>query len=455
MAKTVKTGLMNQLNSIRETASDEFKRQVPEVRENMGIEEYGLPILNYSIIKNEWIDALINKIVLTIFDFKMFNNPLKQLEGQAMPLGNSAENIYVNPAKGRNYNANDFQGLLQKYEADVKVQYFNINSDRQYAVTINDVILKRAFKSWDNLETMIYNLTNSLYNGAYIDEYNFTKALISNAYRNNYAVIEQIDEITDEAKAKAFTYMARRYFLDFQSPSSNYNAWSKVGGYGRPIVTWTEPDRICFIIKNEYRAYLDVNVLASAFNIDKAELLGRIITVDNFDIYNDEGVKEFDGSNIVGMIADLSWFKIMPQDFYMDLPFRNPNNRSIQYYLNVIKTYNFSLFANAVIFATEAPSVPATGLTFDASSPNEITKEQASVFKMNVTPVNTTDTLQVTSIQASDDSSNITSQFTISYNQEKKEITITPQSSVAKASVKIAVSCGGASTEKTVTIAGV
>lgn len=450
----VKKGLMNTLNEVRSTASNEFQKAVPEIRANMGIEEYGMPILNYAVVKNEWIDALINKIVLTIFENKMFNNPLKQLEGQAMPLGYSAENIYVNPAQGRNYNANDFQGLLQKYEADVKVQYFNINSDRQYPVTVNDVLLKRAFKSWDNLEQFIYNLTNSLYNGAYIDEYRYTKALVSNAYKNNYAVIEQVDDLTTEEKAKVFTSLARQYFLNFQSPSSAYNAWQKVGGYGRAITTWTDPDRVCFIIRNDYRSYLDVNVLASAFNIDKADLLGRIINVDNFDEYDDNGNKVFDGSNIIGMIADLSWFKINTQDFYMDMPFRNPNNRSIQYYLNVIKSYNFSLFANAVIFATELPEVPATAISFADDSATEITKETATTFKMNVTPVNTTDTLAVTTIKATDDQSDQKSNFDIVYDQTAKTITLTAKSTLAKASVAVTVSCGGASTQKTITIAG-
>src|SRR5699024_1594115 len=115
--------------------------------------------------------------------------------------------------------------------------------------------------------------------------------------------IEKIDDITDEAKAKTFVALARQYFLDFQSPSSRFNAWEKCGGYGKPITTWTDPDRICFIIQNKYRSYLDVNVLASAFNMDKTELLGKIITVPDFDIYDDEGVKVFDGSNIIGLMA--------------------------------------------------------------------------------------------------------------------------------------------------------
>ena len=98
--------------------------------------------------------------------------------------------------------------------------------------------------------------------------------------------------------------------------------------------------------------------------MDKTTLLGNIITVDNFDVYDDEGIKIFDGSSIVGMLADKSWFRIKRQDMFMD-SFYNPNNRSIQYYLNLIKMYNFSLFANGVIFATSLPEdVPYTSLSY-------------------------------------------------------------------------------------------
>ena len=67
------------------------------------------------------------------------------------------------------------------------------------------------------------------------------------------------------------------------------------------------------------------------------------------------------------MIADKSWFRIKRQDMFMD-SFYNANNRSIQYYLNVVKMYNFSLFANGVIFATALPSVPYTSLSYGSTT---------------------------------------------------------------------------------------
>ena len=146
-------------------------------------------------------------------------------------------------------------------------------------------------------------------------------------------------------------------------PSTQYNAWAKVGGAGKPITTWSDPEDIVILIRNDVRAYMDVTVLANAFQIDKATLLGNIYAVDNFDVYDDEGNKIFDGSNIFGMIADRNWFKIRPIDQFMENGY-NANNRAMQYFLNNIKMYEFSLFANAKVFATAEATVNPTAIQF-------------------------------------------------------------------------------------------
>ena len=182
--------------------------------------------------------------------------------------------------------------------------------------------------------------------------------------------------------------------MNFQLPSTKYNAWAKNGGEGKPITTWTRPEDIVLIIRNDVRAKIDVQSLASAFNLSYADFMGNVITVDDFDVYDDEGTKVFDGSAIVGGIFDKSWFKIKTKDMYME-SFVNPNNRTIQYYLNVIRMYNMSLFANGVIFATSEPSVEATALEFIETS---ATVEAGESIKLHVktTPFTANPTLTYT-----------------------------------------------------------
>ena len=389
--------LVTSLNRIREVASTIYHQYIPELTSDSDIGKLAQPVLSVPEVYNEFCSALINRIVYTQYLAKAFRNPFVVLEGDALPLGYAGQEIYTNPAKGRVYNAEDFAGLLIKYEADVKVQYTHINVDVQYPVTFSRQQLKKAFTSWGDLESFIENLSNSLYNGMYIDEYNATKQLISGAFKDNIAQYVTVSAVSSEATAKAFVTKARELFLNFQTPSSSYNSWAKIGGAGKPVVTWSNPEDIVFIVRNDIRAYMDVNVLASAFNMDKAELLGNILTINDFDIYAEDGTKIYDGSGILGMIADKAWFRIRRQDSWMD-EFYNPNNRSIQYYLNNVKMYNASLFANGVVIATSAPTVASTAIEFVETTAQATCAEGAKKkLHINVTPFQANDTITFSS----------------------------------------------------------
>lgn len=390
-------GLRTSLNAIREISSEIYHRYIPMVDENTSIEEFAKPIFDQNVpeIYNEFVGNLINRIVYTQMETKELTNPLRDLEGQPMPLGEVGQEIYVNPAKGRRFNPRDFAGILQMYEADVKVQYLTKNMDVQYPLTIIRTSLKKAFVSWGDLEKFITTLTNSLYNGLHNDEYNWTKMLIGSAYSSNSAVMELVQNPTTKELAETFVKKARKLFLDFQQNDDSYNAWHKVGGSGRPILTRTNAEDIIMIIRSDVSAELDVDVLAKSFNIDKTTLLGRIYTVKNFDVYDydeyDNKYQVFDGSKIVGMICDKRWFKIKPQEQYLDWD-KNPNNRSMQYFLNCIKMYEYSLFANCVIFATEVPTIQATAINFKRSSYN-MAPNASKYLTVDFTPANATNTV--------------------------------------------------------------
>ena len=367
----ISEGLRESLNQIRQTSIENntlYAKQVDEISPNSDISVISAPLLDNPDLMNEFLNVLIKRIVYTqLVNYKLFNNPLAFLEGDQMPLGAIGQEIFINPAKGRKFDVNDFAGLLAKYESDVKVQYMHLNSDVQYPVTITRAKLKNAFVSWANLESFIDGITQSLYNGCYIDRYNFTKGLIASSYRDNNVRVNVISEPNTEDLAKEFLTKARTMYLNFKEPTSDYNAWEQVGGYGKAVLTWTDLNDIVFFIRNDIGAYLDVNVLAQAFNIDKAKLLGRVVYIKDFTERDKEGNVIVDGSNIVAMMADKRWFRIKNQELTMD-EFYNANNRTWQMYLNDVNMYQYSLFCNAVVFATQAPQVTITGLEFAESA---------------------------------------------------------------------------------------
>ena len=354
------SGLATALNAMREMSVKNgsiYHQYVPVVTESTTIGEFGAPILDSQnlAVLNDFV-GLLKKVVYTAVYNKTFNNPLTELEGDRMPLGQFIEDVYVNPAKARGFDVNDFAGLLQKYEAEVATQYLSVNSDLQYCVTITREKIRNAFTSWDNLESLVAGMVNSLYNGAYATRFNQTKGLPLAAFKGGAVKYEVITNPTTEATAKALVRKMRADYTKMQIPSTAYNAWQDVKGEGAfALKTWSAPEDIVVLISADVEALIDVDVLAAAFNMSKADFLGRVIVVDDFSQYTDDGQVAVDGSMIKAMICDRAWFKIKTQDFALD-EFYNANNRTWQYYLNDVRMVNYSLFANAKIYTTEEPT---------------------------------------------------------------------------------------------------
>lgn len=396
-------GLSTALNEIRETLiqSDTlYQDQIPLVNHYTSSQVYGQSLLALpSDMRNKFIQSLVNRIAYTKFMMDYFKNPLQELEGDELPLGAIGQEVYINPARGRIYDINDFAGLLVKYESDVKTEYNEINFDVQYPVTIIRKELEKAFVSWGDFESFITGIATSLYNGAYIDDYKYTKKLITDAYRHNNVQMQTFSFSNASAptadELKGFVKKLREIFLNFKSPSTSYNAWKKVGGYGKSIVSWSNPEDVVVFISNKLASELDVEVLASAFNMDKADLMGRVFYIDNFDLYDDDGTKQYDGSNIYALICDKRWFKIRTKSMFMD-EFYNANNRSWQQYLNVIKSFNYSLFANACMLVAAIPTVNITSASFAETSPT-VEESKKITLHLNTVPFNATQTVTFTS----------------------------------------------------------
>ena len=398
-------GLQTALNQIRESiVSDNkvYQEQIPVVSELTSSQAYGQALLSLpSDMRNKFISSLVNRISYTAFEVKYFNNPLRDLQRNELPLGAIGQNIYINPARGRVYNIDDFAGLLAKYESDIKTEYTPINFDVQYPVTIVRKELEKAFTSWGDLERFLAGITTSLYNGAYIDDYKFTKKLITNAYTQNAVQMETYTfagATPTEAELKGLVKKLRTDYKNFQIPSTNYNAWAKVGGYGRAIVSWSDPEDIVVFVNNQLGADIDVDVLASAFNMNKTDLIGRIYYVEDFNLTDDEGNVQVDGSNIIAFICDRRWFKIEQKDMFLD-EFYNANNRSWQTYLSVIKAFNFSFFANAKMYVKAAPTVNVSSMAFAETSVTVAEGDDVEVL-INTVPFTANQTITVASSAA-------------------------------------------------------
>lgn len=340
-------------NVIREDSSTVFMNTVPSATED-NINTISNILFNesYQPQLNEFVTNLINRIALTIIRNKSFSNPLAMFKKGAVPLGTDIQDIYENPAVAEQYalNNTEMAKLLTITDPDTHVAYYRRNRQDLYTKTIAREALQGAFVSWDKFEEFIQGITTSLYSGNYIDEFKYTKDLIDGAYNQGKVIYETISNPVDSSTSKAFLKKVRALYTKMSLPSDKYNAYSLMSGNDKKITTWTDKERVCLIIKADALANIDVEALASAFNLDKANFMGRVVVVDEF--ANDE---------IVAVMCDEAWLQIYDNLLRFD-EFYNARVMAWNEYLHAWNTFAVCPFANCVYLVTEAP-VPVESIS--------------------------------------------------------------------------------------------
>ena len=364
-------------NFIRNNSTEAFVNVVPAATKD-NIQTISNILFNdaYQPMLNEFVTNLINRIALTIVRNKSFNNPLAIFKKGSVPLGTDIQDIYENPAEAEAYEYSNtaMAKLLTITDPDTHVAYYRRNRKDLYTKTITREGLQGAFVSWEKFEDYISAITTSLYSGNYISEFNYTKQLIDGAYDNGKVIVETVNAVTDASSAKAFVKKARALYSKLKFPSSNYNAYSKFSGAKGTITTWTDENRIVLIVKSDVMAEVDVEVLAAAFNIDSAKLMGRIVEVDSFE--NDE---------IQAVLCDEAWLQIYDNILRFD-EFYNARVMAWNEYLHAWGTFAICPFANAVVLATAQPK-PATAISVSNVS---VAKNATANVTVTLTPSDAT-----------------------------------------------------------------
>lgn len=375
-------------NFIRNNSTEAFVNVVPAATEdNIASIKDILFNDSYQPMLNEFVNNLINRIGLTIIRNKSFSNPLAIFKKGAVPLGTDIAEVYENPAMAEQYEYSNtaMAKLLTITDPDTHVAYYRRNRQDLYTKTIAREGLQGAFDSWDKFEDFVSAITQSLYSGNYIDEFKYTKELIDGAYAEDKVIVKQVSNPVDTATSKAFLKQVRALYSQMSFPSTEYNAYSKFSGAKGTVTTWTDPERVVLIIRADVMAEVDVEALASAFNLDKANFLGRVIQVDKFD--HDE---------VLGVICDEAWLQIYDNVFRFD-EFYNARVMAWNEYLHAWGTWAISPFANAVVLATANP-VKVTAINLGADVTLGLTEDaDGEEVDVTLTPSNATSNISYSS----------------------------------------------------------
>ena len=392
MAKRIASSTLNAttldiLNVIRQNASYDYQQNVPVVDKASDIPKVGEVIYGTPAFANQFINALVNRIAIVRVQSATFNNPYSILKKGYLEFGETVEDIFVSIAKAVDYtpekaSAREFKRTLP----DVRSAFHTMNWRVMYPVTIQDEDLRQAFLSIDGVTDLIAKIVDSVYTAAEYDEFLLFKYLLIKSISHGKMKPIAIESDTDLSKS-AVAFRSASNILPFMS--SEYNE--------AKVKTNTPKARQIIFMDAKFNAQYDVKVLASAFNMDKADFMGRLFLIDNwtefdnerFDIIraNSDGIEEITDTELAllndvkGVLIDENWFQV----------YDNNNKFTEQYvasglywnyFYHVWKTVSSSPFANAIVFVSKTADV-ALPISLTCKCINRDISDEAIVLAFN------------------------------------------------------------------------
>lgn len=373
------------LNVIRQNASLEYQNLVPEVETTKDIPKVGDVLFGYPALANQFLSALVNRIAMVRVKSAVFNNAYAELKKGYLEFGETVEEVFVSIAKAREFSAEKAADReLKRSLPDVRSAFHAMNWRVQYPVTIQDQDLRQAFLSINGVQDLIARIVDSIYTGAEYDEYLLFKYLIIKAIAKGKMYPVPVDMSTIKNSAVSFRAMSNQ--LTFMS-----NKYNSAG------VTTTTPKADQFIFMDStFNAQYDVDVLASAFNMNKADFAGRLMLIDSFTSFdndrfdviraNSDMIDEVTPeelelmADVKAVIVDREWFQVYDNNTVFTEKFVAAG-AYWNYFFNVWKTVSSSPFSNAVVFIDEKANVqPLTAITFTVAS--KIVNENGTILTL-------------------------------------------------------------------------
>ena len=378
------------LNTIRANSSAYYQSIVPRVTSKTDSpKEIGAIIMSYTAIQNEFLTGLINRISRTILISRLYENPWRMFKKGLLDMGETVEEIFTNICNAQSFSPAVAENeVFKRVIPDVRTAFHTMNYQKFYKQTISDEQLRQAFLSWQGVTDLIASIVNAMYTAANYDEFLVMKYLIAkNAVNGNMYSVTIPAATTDNAKSIVST--ARSYSNKLTFMSTTYNPAG--------VSTFTPRDNQYILVNTDFDGIMNVEVLASAFNMSNAEFLGHMILVDGFGnldierlnaLLNDTpGYQEIGSgdltalNNIPAMLVDENFFMIF-DNLAKFTEIYNSEGLYWNYSFHTWKTFGVSPFANAVIFNPVAAAV--TNVTVSPSSVT-VTKGQTAQFTANVT----------------------------------------------------------------------
>ena len=364
------------LNTIRDNATVNYQNYVPYATPVAdSIRKIGAIIMDYPALQNEFLSALVNRIGRVMVTSKTYENPWAMFKKGFLEFGETIEEIFVNIAKPFQFDPAVAETDVFKREIpDVRSAFHIMNYQKYYKTTISNDQLRQAFLSWEGITDLIARIVDSMYTGANYDEFQTMKYMLARYILEGRMYPVTIQAVTS-ANMNSIVSSIKGISNKFEFLSGAYNPAG--------VKTYSVKNDQYMLVNSDFDATMDVEVLAAAFNMSKAEFLGHRVLVDSFGrldttrlaklFANDPNYEEIDSSDlelldsIPAVVVDRNWFMVF-DNFNNFTEQYNGQGLYWNYWYHVWKTFSVSPFANAALFVPGTPGVTSVTVTPESAT---------------------------------------------------------------------------------------
>lgn len=281
------------------------------ITDNSTIAYVGGLVLDNGVLSNSFLPTMINRIVISMVDTKMYENPFKEFSSGDMPDGIGIQDLYINPIEPveyqSGYNVNvDGQHLtgyadqFALFEPDVKTLYYTINSTKVFPISVKEQELRMAFENWDAFQKFVDRIVSILTNSIELYEFERTKKLLGNALELEHPPLKMVECLpyNDIEFSTDYVQKLQNLAKNFKFYNSKNNNWadyvSAISGVDekyintKPVKTFTRKEDLRLIQLTDVTSKVNVEVLATAFNIQYTNFEMQVTEVDDWSIVDKE-----------------------------------------------------------------------------------------------------------------------------------------------------------------------
>lgn len=369
------------LNTVRQYCPQDYQNRVPAVTQG-NIESAIRAFQTYTADWDTFLGVFLQKIGLQVIRKSEFTNPFSPFKMAPMRLGSKIEEVAINLQKAHAYKNNCYD-VFNGDLPDTRVNWHSTNRHDYYSVQapLEDV-MRQAFISEYSLSQYLGSLVDNLITSDQADEYLIFKELFAEYAENegfyNVQVADVLSAADKAAASRALVSKMRGMYRKVKFPSANYSPEGRNAGLvtvGRDMV---------LVMTADVEAVIDVESLAAAFHMDKADFLA-----DNVVII-DEWPRGFSG--VQALLVDRDFFMVTDTLRTMQPAPINPCNLSQSYFYHVWEIISYSRFVPAISFSTASstslPATPAAVTSFSigiesGSAINQVGTDQAQTMPPN------------------------------------------------------------------------